>query len=166
MAWESEQTVTSLNESVIIHNSMTAPEAEAEGALSAAGGVIRYNIRPREGQLKEDIVPLPKIKRRKKATVPPKKRPNRSCLLSVAPDKTADSLGNSGDETDSSRASASGTGKTRKGSKKLGKKATRSGNIEDILKKGSESFFPSSQSEELTSSTHEGAKGHVLSRNS
>ncbi|RPA92442.1 hypothetical protein L873DRAFT_1709954 [Choiromyces venosus 120613-1] len=159
MASESEQMATSLDESIIIHDSMTAPEAEAEDAISDAGSVIRYKINPRERQPEEEIAPPPKIKRGKKATAPPKKRPTRSSLLSVATDKTADSVGNSGDETDASRASASGTGKkTKKGSKKLGKKTTQSRNIEDILKKGSESFFAPSQSEELTSSIHEGAK--------
>ncbi|RPA91039.1 hypothetical protein L873DRAFT_1820052 [Choiromyces venosus 120613-1] len=150
-----------------IHNSMTAPEADTEGALSDTGSLIRYKINLMEQQHEEEIAPLLKIKRSEKATVPPEKCPNRSSLLSVATGKTADGIGNSGDLTDASRASDSGAGKkTKKGSKKLGKKATQSRNIENILKKGSESFFALSQSEELTSSTHEGAKGHVLSRNS
>ncbi|RPA93373.1 hypothetical protein L873DRAFT_1847261 [Choiromyces venosus 120613-1] len=146
---------------------MTAPEANTEGAHSDTGSIIRYKTNLIERQHEEEIAPLLKIKHGEKATVPPEKCPNRSSLLSVATGKTADSLGNSGDETHASRASHSGAGKkTKKGSKKLGKKATQSRNIENILKKGGESFFALSQPEELTSSTHEGAKGHVLSRNS
>ncbi|PUU83758.1 hypothetical protein B9Z19DRAFT_1071591 [Tuber borchii] len=157
MASESEQIATSIDESIIIHDSVIASEAEA--VLSDAGSVIKYKINPRDRQPKEEIAPPPKIKRGKKATVPPKMRPARSSLLSTTTDKTASSVGNSGDESDASRASASGAGKkSKKGSKKLGKKTAQSRNIEDILKKGSESFFASSQSEELTSSIHEGSK--------
>ncbi|CAZ83128.1 unnamed protein product [Tuber melanosporum] len=159
MASESEQMATSLDESIIIHDSAIAPEADAETALSDLGSVIKYKINPRDRQPEEEIALPPKTKRGKKATVPPKKRPTGSSLLSVATDKTAASVGNSGDESDASRASASGTGKkSKKGSKRLGKKTAQSRNIEDILKKGSESFFASSQSEELTSSIHEGSK--------
>jgi len=159
MASESEQIATSIDESIIIHDSAIAPEAEAEAVLSDAGSVIKYKINPRGRQPEEEIAPPPKIKRGKKATVPPKMRPARSSLLSTTTDKTAGSVGNSGDESDASRASASGGGKKpKKGGKKLGKKTAQSRNIEDILKKGSESFFASSQSEELTSSIHEGSK--------
>jgi len=158
MASESEQIATSIDESILIHDSVIAPEAELEAVLSDAGSVIKYKINPRDRQ-PEDVAPPPKIKRGKKATMPPRKRPTRNSLLSIVTDKTAGSVGNSGDESDASRASASGIGKkSKKGSKKLGKKTAQSRNIEDILKKGSESFFASSQSEELTSSIHEGSK--------
>ena len=158
MASESEQIATSIDESIIIHDSIFAPEAEPEAVLSDAGSVIKYKINPRGRQREEEVAPPPKIKRGKKAAVPPKKRPTRSSLLSIATDKTAGSVGNSGDESDASRASANGIGRKSKKGNKLGKKTAQSRNIEDILKKGSESFFASSQSEELTSSIHEGSK--------
>ncbi|CUS15566.1 unnamed protein product, partial [Tuber aestivum] len=159
MASESEQMATSIDESIIIHDSAISPGAEARAVLSDAGSVIKYKINPRDRQPGDEIAPPPKIKRGKKTTVPPKKRPTRSSLLSAATDKTTGSVGNSADESDASRASASGAGrKSKKGSKRLGKKTTQSRNIEDILKKGSESFFASSQSEEITSSINEGSK--------
>ena len=47
MASESEQVATSIDESIIIHDSAIAPEAEAEAVLSDAGSVIKYKINPR-----------------------------------------------------------------------------------------------------------------------
>ncbi|PWW74555.1 hypothetical protein C7212DRAFT_353260 [Tuber magnatum] len=159
IASESEQMATSIDESIIIHDSVIGPEAEAQAVLLDAVSVIKYKINPRDQQPEDEIAPAPKIRRGKKATVPSKKRPTRSSLLSVATDKTAGSVGNSGDESDASRASVSGAGrKSKKGNKRLGKKTAQSRNIEDILKKGSESFFASSQSEEITSSIHEGPR--------
>ncbi|RPA98998.1 hypothetical protein L873DRAFT_1789919 [Choiromyces venosus 120613-1] len=157
MASKSEQMTTSLAQSVIIHNSITTPEADTKGAHSDAGSVTGYKINRTERQPEGEIAPFLKIKLSKKATALPKECPNRSSLLSGTTLMTADSLGNSGDETGASHASGRSTRKsTKKGSKKLERNATRSRNIEYILNQGSEGFLASSQSEELTSLTHEG----------
>ncbi|RPA95634.1 hypothetical protein L873DRAFT_1792138 [Choiromyces venosus 120613-1] len=132
-----------------------------ENALSAFDNASNEERRmseddAQERQLEEDIAPLPKIKRRKKATAPPEKRP---------PDKTADSLGNPGDKTDASPASASGTGKkTKKRSKKLWKKATQSRNIEDILKKGTKPEDPDETEEDEPRSLPNGSRPGVTGR--
>lgn len=137
---------------------------------SDAGSVIHYDIdvtRPVlaassdvEPEEPKKLTPQPeKPKPRKKISIISKtKKTTRSSILSQATtlsmgtDGTA-SVINSGEESDMSHASHTGpTKKARKAVKKSNKKTLGAQKSkEDILKKGSESFFGSSQNEEMSS---------------
>ena len=147
-----------------------APGAEADPKVfSDVGSVVTHNInhqkavKPAPERLVKDIAPPSKPKRSRKvaAPAPAKKRPTRSSAISAATDLAVDSVG-SGAESDASRVSTGASGeRAKKGSRKVAKKATQSRNIEDILKKGSENFFASSQSEEFTNAKEAPKKGRA-----
>lgn len=142
--------------------------------LSDASSVIRYDVavaRPvlapfSDAEPEEPKEPTPqpeKPKRGKKTSrVSKAKKPTRSSVLSQATtlsmgtDGTA-SVINSGEESDMSHASHTGpAGRTRKVVKNSKKTLVAQKSREDMLKKGSESFFGSSQNEEMSSETKRG----------
>lgn len=149
--------------------------------LSDAGSVIRYDInvvRPvlaasSDAEFEEPKEPTPQpeeLKRGKKTSgIAKTKKAARSSALSQATTLSmgtdgAASVINSGEESDVSHASHSGP---TKGSRKVVKKGSKKTLVaqksrEDILKKGSESFFGSSQNEEMASDTKRGRGGKVV----
>lgn len=133
---------------------------------SDAGSVIRYDVtsapypvlpvtsdvEPEKEQTPQKPAPVKRGKKTSAGAV--KKKSTRSSVLSQATitSMSTDATGsiiNSGDESDVSRASRTGVKKGRKIVRKTSKTVPQNRNIEDVLKKGSESFFNSSQSEEL-----------------
>lgn len=154
----------------------------APADLSDAGSVIRYDItvaspipeassdaepeKPKEPTLQPEE---PKQRRKKTSGTPKPKKTTRSSVRSQA---TTPSMGtdgtasviNSGEESDVSHASHSGP---TKGSRKVAKKSSKKTlvaqkNKEDMLKKGSESFFGSSQNEEMANDAKRGRGGKVV----
>lgn len=142
----------------------------APADLSDAGSVIRYDLAvaaTSDAESEEPKQPTPKPKQGKKSSGTSKRkkttRSSQATTLSMSTDGAA-SVINSGEESDMSRASHSGLArKTRKVVKKSSKKtlaAQRS--REDMLKKGSESFFASSQNEELANDAKRGRGKKVI----
>lgn len=153
----------------------------APADLSDPGSVVHYDVdvaRPvlaafsdAEPEEPKKLTPQPeKPKPGKKTSIILKtKKTTRSSILSQATtlsmntDGTA-SVINSGEESDMSHTSHTGpTKKVRKAVKKSDKKALAvQKNKEDILKKGSESFFGSSQSEEMLNEAKRGREKKVI----
>lgn len=157
-------------------SSMEMDPAPAD--LSDAGSVIRYDITVAspaspdvEPEKFKELSPQPegpKQGKKKSGTSKPKKT-TRSSIRSQA---TTPSMGtdgtasviNSGEESDVSHASHSGP---TKGSRKVAKKSSKKTLVaqkskEDMLKKGSESFFGSSQNEEMANDAKRGRGGKVV----
>ncbi|RPB04693.1 hypothetical protein L873DRAFT_1928572 [Choiromyces venosus 120613-1] len=126
---------TFLTKSIINQNLMIAPEADTKGGHLDAGSIIRYKSNPAKQQPEGKIVPHLKIKQGKKATALPKEYPNRSSLPLIATDKNADSLGNSGDETDTSYVSAKVLGRIPKRSvRNFGRRLLRAETLKTSLR--------------------------------
>lgn len=144
---------------------------------SDAGSVIRYDVdvtRPvlaasSDAEPEEPKKQPEKHKPGKKTSISKTKKTTRSSILSQATtismgtDGTASAI-NSGEESDMSHASQTGpTKKARKAVKKSNKKMlVAQKSKEDVLKKGSESFFGSSQNEEMSSEAKQGQEKGVI----
>lgn len=161
-------------------SSMDMDMDPAPADLSDVGSVIRYDITvaspvlaassDAESEKPKELTPQPEEpKQRKKTSGTPK--PQKTTRSSVRSQATTPLMGtdgtasviNSGEESDVSHASHSGP---TKGSRKVAKKSSKKTLVaqkskEDMLKKGSESFFGSSQNEEMANDAKRGRGGKV-----